>query len=40
MVLISGDFYKHLTNDVDVVIGKPPCQGLTPKMDRNGILSI
>ena len=22
MVLISGDFYKHLTNDVDVVIGK------------------
>ena len=29
MVLISGDFYNHLTNDVDVVIGGPPCQGLT-----------
>ncbi len=29
MVLISGVFYEHLTNDVDVVIGIPPCQGLT-----------
>jgi hypothetical protein len=29
MVLISGDFYNHLTNDMDVVIGGPPCQGLT-----------
>ncbi len=27
MVLMSGDFYNHLTNDVDV--GRPPCQGLT-----------
>ena len=29
MVLISGIFYKHLTNDVDVVVGRPPCQGIT-----------
>lgn len=29
MVLISGVFYKHLTNDVDVVISIPPCQCLT-----------
>lgn len=29
MVLISGVFYKHLTNDMDVVVGRPPCQGLT-----------
>ena len=29
MVLISGDFYNHLTNDVDVIIGGSPCQGLT-----------
>ena len=29
MVLMSGVFYKHLTNDVDVVVGRPPCQGLT-----------
>ena len=37
MVLISGVFYKHLTNDVDVVVGRPPCQGLTKKMDNNVI---
>ena len=36
MVLISGVFYKHLTNDVDVVIGRPPCQGLT----RNWIIML
>ena len=29
MVLISGIFYKHLTNDVDVVFDIAPCQGLT-----------
>jgi len=29
MVLISGDFYNHLTNDMDVIVGSPPCQGLT-----------
>ena len=39
MVLISGDFYNHLTNDVDVVIGGPPCQGLTQNKKKNEIIS-
>lgn len=40
MVLISGDFYNHLTNDVYVVIDRPLCQCLTPKQNRNEVLSI
>ena len=40
MVLISGVFYKHLTNDVDVVVGRPPCQRFNTKLDKNEILSI